>query len=193
MKTLKPYKLGIDPGFRLSGLVLCKGFSDPEVWALHKMEPGIIENQNLRAQSLATGMIDSVLRWVERFDIQCLEIAIELPVWRHNAQTLILQTRLLQELETGLTMLLPSMVKDVWITEVNPTTSKRVLTGDSRATKEMMVSHSPWAETWEEELDNFDQAHTLADAFAHAQSAHNRQYNLAEGNLYANTLVMELE
>lgn len=187
----KIWKLGIDPGFTMTGLVLCHGPKDPTAWALHRMEPGLLDNPNVRAQSLATGIINTTIKWIETYGITNLEIAIELPIWRFNAQTLILQTRLLQEVETGCMMLLPSLVPHVWLTEVNPTTSKRVLTGDPKATKSDMIECSPWARTWQDVVNNFDEAHTLADAYAHLQSAGERQYNLTSAKLYANTLVAE--
>ncbi len=191
-KTPKTWRIGIDPGFGMTGVVLCRGASDPVAWELHSLEPGRASNPNLRAQSLATNIVNCITTWVDTFGIAEVEIAIETPVYKNNAGTLMLQMRLLQETETGLMMLMPSFCKRVWLSEVNPTTSKRLLTGNPKAKKPEMVAYSPWSD-WktDKSLANFDQAHTLADAWAHSLSAPERQHDLTTCRLVANTLLLD--
>ena len=113
-------------------------------------------------------------------------------MYKRNPATLMLQLRLLQEVETGLVMLVPSLCSRSWITEVNPSTSKKLLTGNGKAEKPQMVANSPWS-NWKADgvLRNFDQAHTLADAWAHAMSAPVRQHDLNATRLVANTMVLD--
>ena len=192
MTSQRIWRVGIDPGFGMTGIVLTHDNSDPVAWALHTLAPGRTSNSNLRAQSLASNIVNTIIEWCDEHEITTLEIAIETPVYKMNAATLMLQMRLLQETETGISMLLPSCVPRVWLTEVNPTTSKRVLTKNPRAKKPQMVACSPWAD-WKAtgELDNFDQAHTLADAYAHLQSSGTRQHDLQSMRLIANTLIKD--
>ncbi len=87
-------------------------------------------------------------------------------------------------------MLVPGLVSECWLSEVNPTTSKKVLTDNANANKDDMIARSPWSD-WETsgELENFDEAHTLADAYAHSMTCGRRDIDLHTMRLNANTLI----
>ena len=168
MKYPTEWTLGLDPGFERSGLVLLRN-KELIAWALHKLDKTACDVGWARAASLANGMLDSASRWVESFAIRELAVAIELPVYTRNPQTFLLQVRLLQELESGLSLWMQTCLDKLYITEVNPSTSKRLLAGNAKADKHAMIAASPWA-ALVGHMSHTD-LHTLADSYAHALSA----------------------
>jgi Holliday junction resolvasome RuvABC endonuclease subunit len=165
MKTKQVWSIGIDPGFGLSGVVLVR---DKEVvdWALHSMPPSESPDW-IRAASLASGIIQSISSWVDTYKIEAVMLGVEVPVYNLNPRTFCLQSRLLQEIETGLTIVVGSEVEEVYITEVNPGSAKKALTGNARANKKDMIAAGPWARS----SMTYDERHTLSDAYAMALCA----------------------
>ncbi len=157
------WAIGIDPGFGETGLVLQRESSRFELevvaWATYgcpkKGTPDLT-----RAVSLAGCVVNTLVDWVDTYDIEELDIAIELPVYNGNAQTLITQIRLLEEIESGIFHIVAGEVSECWLTEVNPATSKSLA---GCGPKEKPTEQSPF------ERDEISQHthETLADAWAH--------------------------
>jgi Holliday junction resolvasome RuvABC endonuclease subunit len=171
------WSVGIDPGFRESGVVLCHeeagiGGGPPEFvldeWVTFSCPSGSDEDLT-RAVSLASSVVYAIQDFIVRYEIDELDVAIELPVYKHNAATYTKQIRLLEEIESGLFFTVCGEVDSMFLTEVYPTTSKALLTGNARADKGEMVARF-------EELNGKiptkkdHTKHTVADAYAHSLS-----------------------
>lgn len=167
MRTKQLWTCGIDPGYACTGIALTKG-DDLVEWALHSLPPGE-SSEWVRASSLASAIVASISEWVEDHEIECLRVAVEVPFYNHNAQTLMKQVRLLQEIQSGLTVVIGTLVPDTCIVEVVPSTAKKQLTGDSQADKKAMAAAA--AHVMPPQLTKFEHRHTLADAYALALCA----------------------
>lgn len=185
---MKPttYVVGIDPGFGMSGLVLRREDQrDTLAWALYQLGPERTKCGVLRSLSLSEAIIWKVADWIEEFEIKRLEVCIEEPVYNHNARTLMLQCRLLEDIEHGLFMYIAAQTEQLYLTEVNPRTSKRLLAHNGQANKQAMIAASPWAEYKKMGIPNQQQAETLADAYAHSLAAGQEVYDLTAMRMIA--------
>lgn len=168
--------IGIDPGFGMTGLVLRREDS-PEVvaWACYALpREEAPDAQVLRSASLAQAVVDCASAWVLEHDIEELEVCIEQPIYNHNAKILMLQIRLFEDIEQALVQMIESEVTSLWITEMNPSTSKRLLAKDGKAGKREMIAASPFKDL--PQVQAVKEA--LADAYAHSLSAGTRQYDI---------------
>lgn len=158
------WTIGIDPGFGQTGVVLLRG---PEVkeFAVYSRGPG--EPAFQRTAYLGEKILNTLHQWLLRYGIERLDVAIETPIWKKNAHNFELQWRLVHHIEFGLWVWVSSETR-LWVTEVPPTTSKKLATGDGRASKETVAEASPFLRanfpddtTWT----------TLGDAWAHSRAA----------------------
>lgn len=164
------WAIGIDPGVTELGIVLSRedkqGDLDPVAWATMSCPPG--DPGLARVVSLAGNVVNLILCWVVEYEIEEVDIAIELPIFNRNAQGLILQVRLLEEIESGLFHLVAGELNECWLTEVNPVTSKS-LAGCGKKEKPVAVSpfehYDPGRKTPKQ---NRDTVEALADAWAHS-------------------------
>ena len=157
------FAIGVDPGVTETGVVLsqedARGDLIPVAHATMSCPPG--ESQVARVTALAGNVVNLILCWVEEYKIEAVDIAIELPIFNGNAQSLILQIRLLQEIESGIFHIVAGELMECWVTEVNPITSKS-LAGCARGEKP--VSVSPFADYKARKATK----EALADAWAHS-------------------------
>jgi Holliday junction resolvasome RuvABC endonuclease subunit len=164
--------LGVDPGLGETGLVLfeCVGVVNSvlEVATFSAYKNGdIIE----RTENLTTSIEALVDSWVHKHHVNDLLVGIEIPIIRGRAGKVNLdvyrkQVQVLYMIET---LLLELPISNVRIVEVNPTESKKVLTGNGAADKDEMVTASPFG------LLSLhypkSTAEALADAYAHGLAA----------------------
>lgn len=158
------YSIGIDPGFGEAAAVLYRDANENEVLAYATWTAS---NPNdpaaARAITLADHMIDTLMFWVQQFDIRLLDIGIETPIMARNVDGFSKQWRLVQELESGIMHRVSGELVECWVTEVNPSQSKMLATNDGRASKAEMIASSPFR------ASSFRDAtkEALADAWAH--------------------------
>jgi hypothetical protein len=131
----------------------------------------------LRAMSIAFPFAETAIGWILEYDIDNLEVCIELPFYNQNAKTLMLQMSLFDMLCSYTFDYLRPHTERLWLTTMHNATSKRALAHDGKATKQQMVAASPWSDFKAKGL-TFLQAHTLADAYAHSLSAGQEEYPL---------------
>jgi Holliday junction resolvasome RuvABC endonuclease subunit len=172
------YSIGIDPGLRETGVVLChelppsggKVVPTYEVveWVTFSCPSGSDEDLT-RVVSLASSVVHAVLDFIQRYEIEELDIGIELPVYKHNAATYTKQIRLLEEIESGIFFTVTGEVEQLFLTEVYPTTSKSLLTGSAKADKNAMIS-AYVQYNGEIGTNNQHTRETVADAYAHSLS-----------------------
>jgi Holliday junction resolvasome RuvABC endonuclease subunit len=164
------HSIGIDPGLGETGLVLCTEDARKEQvlhhWRTFSCPPG--DNEDLtRVVSLASSVVDTVIEWIDEFNIRELDTCIELPVYKRNALTYTKQIRLLEEIESGLFFTATGLVDRMILTEVYPTTSKVLLTSNSRAKKPQMVEAFEKMTGWELDAPKATKE-AVADAYAHS-------------------------
>lgn len=133
----------------------------------------------LRAMSICIPMMEQVLAWVEEYDIEELEVCIETPFLNRNPGTLMVQMYLFVLAQAYVYDYLVPIVPQVYLSIVHNATSKAKLAHDKSADKSKMIAHSEWKDYKDEGL-TFNQAETLADAFAHSLSAYKQDFNLTE-------------
>jgi hypothetical protein len=124
-------------------------------------------------------MIEQVIAWVTEYDIEELEVCVETPFVNRNPGTLIVQMYLFVLVQAYVYDYLVPLVPQVYLTIVHNATSKTKLAHDRSATKSQMIAASEWKDYKKDDL-TFNQAETLADAFAHSLSAYTEQYNLTK-------------
>ena len=157
------WSIGIDPGFVETGVVLIRG-REVEDYRTLRCPAG--DTALKRAEALATEVMTIIEGWITDHEILKLDVAIETPIYKHNAHSFELQWRLVQEIESMLGVM-SLVVDELWLTEVPPATSKKKATGKGGATKLEIAQASPfgWHDSW-----NDHTWHTLADAWAHSLS-----------------------
>ena len=164
---MRKWGVGLDPGFGETGVFL---FYEDEschvhivAWATFKCPPGG-KPDLARAVSLAGTVVNILFEWIQKYDIKLLDIAIELPIYKRSSgpQTLIKQARLLQEIESGIFHIIAGELTECWLTEVSPSTSKRLA---NCPMNRKPVAESPVAET---PGLNVATREALADAWAHS-------------------------
>jgi Holliday junction resolvasome RuvABC endonuclease subunit len=154
------WSIGVDPGFRETGLVLRRG-EEVVAWSTFQCKPN--GSAYLRTTALAFAVVDRMMDWVRDYEIARLDVAVETPIYNSNPKSFELQWRLVQDIEANMVLL---NVGDLWLTEVGPTTSKHLATGNGKATKDEMVEVAP--EVMYREAMTLHTAETLADAWAHS-------------------------
>jgi Holliday junction resolvasome RuvABC endonuclease subunit len=165
------YVVGIDPGFRETGLALSRVDDLDHFtmlgWVTLSSPPD--DADTLRAIAMADQVLMEILGWINTYKITELDVVIELPVYNHSAVTYTKQVRLLEEIQARLYQLLPSGVQAT-MTEVYPATSKAYLTGDARAKKNAMVAvlYKQQAHMFGNVVLGTHTAETIADAYAHS-------------------------
>lgn len=176
--------LGIDPGYGHTGAVL-RRVDDPQptAWACWSND-STQEWPTLRAMSIAFPLIETVIGWILEHQIEDLDVCIEYPVYNRNARALMTQMSLYDMINAYCYDYLRPHLTRLWLTEVNPKTSKSKLAHDGQATKAMMIAASPWAKYKDFGL-TLVQAHTLADSYAHSLSAEVREHRLHAMDQYA--------
>lgn len=157
------FAIGIDPGVTELGIVLSqedsRGDLIPVAWSTMSCPPG--DPGLARVVSLAGNVVNLIMCWIVEYEIREVDIAIELPILKRNAQGLILQVRLLEEIESGLFHIVAGELEECWLTEVNPVTSKS-LAGCGK--REKPVAVSPFAD-YDARMSTKE---ALADAWAHS-------------------------
>lgn len=157
------WTIGADPGFKETGLVLRRSH-EVVAWSTFKCKPN--GSPYMRTTALAFAVIDRMMDWVRDYEIEALDVSVETPIYNSNARSFELQWRLVQEIESNLALLTS---RQLWLTEVGPTTSKRLATGNGKADKESIFAASPFGlEVLGQDLHT---QHTLADAWAHSLAA----------------------
>lgn len=163
------WAIGIDPGLRETGVVLCKDKLEPEMveWVTYSCPPG--DEDLTRVISLGGAVVDCVIGWINQYGIDAVDVSIELPIYNHNAATFTKQIRLVEEIESGLFHIATGEVKQFYMTEVYPATSKGLLTNNGRAKKPEMIScyEKLTGQVWPQGT-NLHTKETVADAYAHS-------------------------
>lgn len=180
MTTPKKWTVGIDPGFGATGAVLrlVDGMEVVEhiVWSNDHTSDWPI----LRAMSITIPMMETILAWVDEHEIESLEVCLETPFLNmRSPQTLMIQMSLFVLVQSHVYDYLVPIVPEVYLTIVHNATSKSKLAHNGKADKPAMIAASPWAD-YKNEGFTYNQAHTLADAYAHSLSAGTQQWALHE-------------
>jgi Holliday junction resolvasome RuvABC endonuclease subunit len=163
------WAIGIDPGLRETGVVLCRDDTQPTMveWVTYSCPPG--DADITRVVSLAGFVVDCVVGWAREYGIEELDVTIELPVYKHNAATFTKQIRLVEEIESGLFHVATGEVEQFYMTEVYPSTSKGLLTNNGRADKSEMIDcyERVTGQEWPVGTKRHTKE-TVADAYAHS-------------------------
>jgi Holliday junction resolvasome RuvABC endonuclease subunit len=163
------WAIGIDPGLRETGVVLCKDGVEPEMmeWVTYSCPPG--DADITRVVSLGGSVVDCIVGWIREYGIEELDVTIELPVYTHNAASFTKQIRLVEEIESGLFHVVTDCVSKLYMTEVYPSTSKGLLANNGRAGKDEMIEC--YERVTQQEWPAGTKKHTketVADAYAHS-------------------------
>ena len=160
--------IGIDPGLTESGAVAIDD-NDENValaWATFSCTDTCAPDLT-RVLSLASEIVDTLVRWVDELGITRLDISIELPILKKgkymNPLAYAKQNRLIQEIESGIFYRVAPELQECWVTEVYPSTSKAMATNHGGATKDEILAVSPFKDL---KLP-IDTKRTVADAWAH--------------------------
>jgi len=180
--TPEKWVLGIDPGYGNTGAVFRLAAEREVVAASCWLNDDTHDWDVSRSLSIAVPLIEQAVAWVQDYDVRQLEVCIEHPVYTGNAKVLMMQMHLFVLLQAYVYDYLVPLVDEVYLTIVNPKTSKSKLCHNGNAKKPEMIKASPWHD--ESDL-NFEQKHTLADAYAHSLSAHTEQWALHNIQLYS--------
>ena len=163
---LEKYSIGLDPGFGETGMFLGKDVGN-DIRMLDYASfrcPKKSVPDLARAVSLAGAVVNRILGWIDDYGIEALDISIELPIYNGDAQTLIKQARLLEEIESAIFYMVAGQLRECWLTEVNPSTSKFLV---NCPPNRKPVPESPFADSQEMEVPTQE---ALADAWAHSQA-----------------------
>lgn len=174
-ETKKKWVIGCDPGFGNTGVILRLADQRKVRAARCWLNDEVRDWYILRAMSIAIPMMEQCLAWIQEYDIECLEVCIEEPVFNKNPRNLMVQMALFALLQAYVYDYLVPHVPEVYLTLVNPKTSKRLLAHDGSADKTAMVKASPWHDSSDA---NQSQREALADAYAHSLAAETQQFAL---------------
>lgn len=163
-----PYCLGIDPGLKETGLVLRRGNTVLE-YALFCDKFGSTYPAYLRVRVLTTQLIQIIRTWIDSYRILQLEVGLEMPVYNRNADSYAKQIRLIQEIESFLSLENVISQIEIYLTECVPGESKMLATGYGAANKAEVFAASPFAKnkTLLEMMER-DSLETLGDAWSHS-------------------------
>jgi Holliday junction resolvasome RuvABC endonuclease subunit len=159
------WRVGIDPGFGMTGLILMKG---NEVAAFSSFTSPPSDDVIGRVTAMSNSIVTHILKWIWQFELEQLDIGIETPVYNSNAGTLMLQMRLLQDVESGIYHLIAPELKECMLYEVNPVTSKSLSTGNGKADKAAIIVASPLCALWSTEPAPQEIMEAVADAWSHS-------------------------
>ena len=175
------YAVGIDPGLTETGVVLCQDDDNltPIAWSTFSSPTG--HTTLARVVSLAAEIVSLLAEWITEFSIKELDVAIETPIFKVNIASYGKQMRLLQEIESGVFHIVAGELEACWVTEVNPTQSKILATGNPKAGKSLMVGCSPF----ENYIVRKSTLEAIADAWAHANAAWGGQKGVPRANFAA--------
>lgn len=173
----KRYVLGMDPGLGNTGAVLRLASDNKSLAGSCWRNDNVGEWDVLRAQSICIPMMEQVLAWVDKYDIEELEVCIETPFLNRNPGTMIVQMYLFVLAQAYVFDYLVPIVPQVYLTVVHNATSKSKLAHIRGATKSQMIEASEWKNYKDMGL-TFNQAETLADSYAHSLSAYREQFDL---------------
>lgn len=167
--------LGVDPGFNNTGAVLRlvheKTVMEAACWRNEETHQWPV----MRSMSICIPMIETLLAWIQKYSIDFLEVCVEEPIYSGNPKVLMMQMSLYLMIQIYVYDYLAPHLQELYLTTVNNKTSKSKLAHNGNATKQDMINASPWAN--DDEV-TYNQAHTLADAYAHSLSALKEQYPL---------------
>lgn len=159
---------GIDPGLTKTGMTAFPDADTSDILAWATFSCTGTKNPDLaRVLSLASAVIDNMLRWIVEFKILDLDIGIELPILGRgrnrtvNPQAYAKQYRLVQEIESGIYYRVAPEVRECWVTEIYPATAKNLACNYGDATKAEIIEASPFI--IDEPLDVLE---AIADAWA---------------------------
>ena len=160
--------LGVDPGYGNTGVVLrLHSEADAKAAVCYRNDQPTDEWDILRSEAICIPMIEQIVAWINTYDIEELEVCLEVPFYAKNAQVLLKQMTLFVLIQKYVWDYLVPIVDEVYLTIVSNKTSKAKL-AHGGADKLEMVKASPWAGNND---ITFNQAHTLADAYAHSLSS----------------------
>ena len=170
------WAVGVDPGLTETGMVLL----DPErkyragaTFTAPRMSGTDLE----RIVNLGTSVTGMLAAWSVQYGIRRVLIGIEYPIVAPsgNVVTYRKQVSLLHEIQRSLWQQAQSSAQVygedatlVRIAEINPMVSKRLLTGDGKASKGEMIAKGPFG--GREEIPLLTRE-ALADAYGHACAA----------------------
>lgn len=165
MANQKELWFGIDPGLVRTG-VICATPDTVLEYATYSAGRG---PDFSRAIGLAQAVLEFILQchYTHGEAGECnVRVAIELPIYKRNAKTLIKQIRLFEEIESQL-FGLSGEFKSCKVYEISPTQAKKAATGYGTATKGDIIAACP--ESLRVELDSCsrDDAEAIGDAWAH--------------------------
>lgn len=169
------WAVGIDPGLTETGMVLLDPAGKYKAGATFRAAR--VSGSDLeRVVNLGTSVIGMLAAWTVAYGIKRVLIGIEYPIVSSgNVVSYRKQVALLHEIERSLWQQSLTSFKVygedttlVRIAEINPTISKKGLTGDPLADKASMIAHGPFRDR--EEIPR-PTREALADAYAHAQAA----------------------
>jgi len=158
------WAIGIDPGLTETGVGLFRETSTSDLEhiesATYTCSPQGVPDI-CRIVSMANSVVNLITEWLDHYGIESVDVAIEHPVYKRNAKAFKLQVQLYEEIMSGLFHQHAGLLDELWVTEVNPQTSKSLAGCGPR---EKPVEQSPFAK--------FDvpkaTKEALADAWAHA-------------------------
>lgn len=183
-KNRQQWVVGIDIGYGHTGAVL-RRVDEPEPVAYGCWSNDCTQEwPTLRAMTIAFPLVEMVIGWILEYDIEDLEICIEYPIYNGNPKILMIQMSLYDMIRAYVYDYLRPHTERLWVTEVNPMTSKVKLAHDGKADKKEMIAASPWAD-YKSHGFTYVQAHTLADSYAHSLSAGLREYRLHAMDQYS--------
>jgi hypothetical protein len=163
------YTIAADPGVGETGLILLAPGSSRDVleYATFSCPPNGSAFGRTMALSDQIAMRMGV--WMDKYAVEYVDICIETPIWNKSPRSFELQWRLVQAIEMLLYMhACLADLKECWITEVPPTTSKRLATSDGGASKDRVAEFSPFERG---DFKSVDTWRTLGDTWAHSLAA----------------------
>lgn len=169
------WSVGIDPGLTETGMVLldpARKYRAGATFTAPRMSGTDLE----RVVNLGASVVGMLAAWSVQYGFRRVLIGMEYPIVSSgNISAYRKQVSLLHEIERELWAQTQASCKVygedatlVRIAEINPSVSKRLLTGDSKASKEEMVAKGPFGDRREIPLLTRE---ALADAYAHACAA----------------------
>lgn len=170
----KKFSLGIDPGFTETGLVLRLDGQRKQILEGVVLSCRPNGSAFMRTLALCDQITDYIGAWIDLYEILYIDITIERPIYNQNPDSFEKQWRLVQAIESQL-VLMPIMaelddqlLREYWLTEVMPSTSKKLATGDGKANKYRVARVSPFLE---QDFEKRDTWQTLGDAWSHSLAA----------------------
>jgi hypothetical protein len=169
------WTVGVDPGLTETGMVLLDPSQMYRAGATFTA-PRHLSSDLERIVNLGASVTGMLAAWTVKYGFQRVLLGMEYPIVKSgNVATYRKQVSLLHEIESRLwdqwILSHKTYGKDatlVRIAEINPSVSKRILTGDYQADKSAMIAAGPF-----EGRDDIPllTREALADAYGHAMAA----------------------